>query len=218
MGRHRGPMTFEEWRKAIMKNFLHLWPYAEACASTIAILLIEDAQPVALVLQGVPGSGKTTTLSFFKGFPHSHGTDRFTPKSFVSHVAQKKPKELEKIDLLPRIKDKVLITPDLNTIFGAKAEELTETFSLLTRVLDGQGLVTDSGVYGTRGYSGDYMFTWIGATTPIPHSVWDLFGNLGARMYFVYVPKKYKSKKDRIKETKEKPYKERLTECNKATL
>ncbi|MDI6847733.1 MAG: hypothetical protein QMD23_06350 [Candidatus Bathyarchaeia archaeon] len=51
---------------------------------------------------------------------------------------------------MPRIKDKVLITPDLNTIFGAKAEELSEIFSLLTRVLDGQGLVTDSGVYGTR--------------------------------------------------------------------
>lgn len=62
------------------------------------------------------------------------------------------------------------------------------------------------------------MFTWIGATTPIPHSVWDLFGNLGARMYFMYVSKKYKSKKDRIKEIKEKPYKARLKECNKATL
>jgi predicted transcriptional regulator len=212
------PITFEEWHKTIMKNFPHLWSYAEVCASTVAVLLIEDTQPVALVLQGVPGSGKTTTLNFFKSFPHSHATDRFTPKSFVTHVAQKKPKELKKIDLLPRIKDKTLITPDLNTIFGAKADELKETFSILTRVLDGQGLVTDSGVYGTRGYRGDYMFTWIGATTPIPHSVWDLFGNLGARMYFMYVSKKYKSKNDRIKEIKDKPYKTRLNECNKATL
>jgi len=212
------PITFEQWRETITKNFPHLWSYAEACASTITVLLIEDAQPVALVLQGVPGSGKTTTLNFFKGFPHSHATDRFTPKSFVSHVAQKKLEELEKIDLLPRIKDRVLITPDLNTIFGAKAEELSDVFSLLTRVLDGQGLVTDSGVYGTRGYSGDYMFTWIGATTPIPHNVWDLFGNLGARMYFMYVSKKHKSKKERIKEIKERPYKEKIAECNKATL
>lgn len=212
------PITFEEWRKAIMEDFRHLWPYAEACASTIAVLLIEDAQPVALVLQGVPGSGKTTTLNFFKDFPNSHATDKFTPRSFVSHVAQKKPKELEKIDLLPRIRNKTLITPDLNTIFGAKADELKETFSLLTRVLDGQGLVTDSGVYGSRGYKGDYMFTWIGATTPIPHTVWNLFGNLGARMYFMYVSKRYKSKRDRVEEIKKKPYKARLRECNSATL
>jgi hypothetical protein len=31
-----------------------------------------------------------------------------------------------------------------------------------------------------RGYEGDYMFSWIGATTPIPHKVWEQFGNLGA--------------------------------------
>jgi hypothetical protein len=212
------PITFDEWRKSITDNFPHLWPYAEACASTITVLLIKDAQPVSVVLQGVPGSGKTTTLNFFKGFPYSHSTDRFTPKSFVSHVAQKEETELQKIDLLPRIKDKVLITPDLNTIFGAKAEELAETFSILTRVLDGQGLVTDSGVYGTRGYTGEYMFTWIGATTPIPHSIWALFGNLGARMYFMHVVKRNIGKRDFIKEIKKEPYKEKVKKCNQATL
>ena len=117
------PITFEEWRKTIIDNFPHYWPYTEACASTIALLLIKDAQPLALVLQGVPGSGKTTTLDFFRGFPFSHATDKFTPKAFVSHVAQKSEQELKRIDLLPRIKDRVLITPDLTTLFGSKAEE-----------------------------------------------------------------------------------------------
>lgn len=212
------PITFEDWRKTIMKNFPHLWPYAEACASTIAVLLIEDAQPLALVLQGVPCSGKTTTLDFFRGFPLSHATDKFTPKAFVSHVAQKTEVELKKIDLLPRIKDKALITPDLSTLFGAKSEELKEIFSLLTRVLDGRGLTIDSGVYGSRGYEGDYMFTWIGATTPIPHSVWDLFGNLGARMYFMHVTKKTKTMEKYVGEVKEKTYRKKVEECNKATL
>ena len=211
-------ISFEEWRKSILNNFPHLWPYAEACASTIAVLLIEDAQPLALVLQGVPGSGKTTTLDFFRGFPLSHATDKFTPKAFVSHVAQKSEKELRRIDLLPRIKDKVLITPDLSTLFGAKSEELKEIFSLLTRVLDGRGLTIDSGVYGTRGYEGDYMFTWIGATTPIPHGVWDLFGNLGARMYFMHVTKKTKTMEKYVCEVKEKTYRRKVEECNKATL
>jgi predicted transcriptional regulator len=212
------PINFEEWRKAIIENFPYYWPYAEACASTIAVLLIKDAQPLALVLQGVPGSGKTTTLDFFRGFPPSHATDKFTPKAFVSHVAQKTERELEKIDLLPRIKDRVLITPDLTTLFGAKAEELKETFSLLTRVLDGRGLTIDSGVYGTRGYEGDYTFTWIGATTPIPHSVWDLFGNLGARMYFMHITKKTKTTKRYVADVKEKTYRRKVDECNTATL
>jgi hypothetical protein len=211
-------VTHEEWRKTITENFPQYWPYAEACASTIAALLIKDVQPLALVLQGVPGSGKTTTLDFFRGFPPSHATDKFTPKAFVSHVAQKTEQELEKIDLLPRIKDRVLITPDLTTLFGAKAEELKETFSLLTRVLDGRGLTIDSGVYGARGYEGEYMFTWIGATTPIPHNVWDLFGNLGARMYFMHVAKKTKTTQGYVDDVKQKTYRRKVDECNKATL
>lgn len=212
------PISYEEWRGIMVANFPHYWPYAEACASTITVLLIKDTQPLALVLQGVPGSGKTTTLDFFRGFPHSHATDKFTPRAFVSHVAQKSEQELKKIDLLPRIKDRVLITPDLTTLFGAKAEELKEIFSLLTRVLDGRGLTIDSGVYGSRGYEGDYMFTWIGATTPIPHSVWDLFGNLGARMYFMHVTKKAKPMKSYVADVKQKTYRRKVDECNKATL
>jgi hypothetical protein len=212
------PISFEEWRKTIDGNFPQYWPYAEACASTIALLLIKDAQPLALVLQGVPGSGKTTTLDFFRGFPFSHATDKFTPKAFVSHVAQKSEQELKRIDLLPRIKDRVLITPDLTTLFGSKAEELKETFSLLTRVLDGRGLTIDSGVYGARGYEGDYMFTWIGATTPIPHSVWDLFGNMGARMYFMHVTKKARTTQRYVADLKEKTYRGKVDDCNKATL
>ncbi|MDI6847734.1 MAG: primase C-terminal domain-containing protein [Candidatus Bathyarchaeia archaeon] len=60
------PITFEEWHEVIMKNFLHLWPYAEACASTIAILLIDYAQPFALVLQGVPALAKQQRLTFLR--------------------------------------------------------------------------------------------------------------------------------------------------------
>ncbi len=212
------PISFEEWQKTINANFPLLWPYAEACASTVAVLLIQDTQPLALVLQGAPSGGKTTTLDFFKGFPYSHSTDKFTPRSFVSHVAQKSEAELKKIDMLPRIKGRVLITPDLTTLFGAKADELKETFSILTRVLDGRGLTIDSGVYGARGYEGDYMFTWIGATTPIPHSVWDLFGNLGARMYFMQVIKKAKSNENYIADLKQKNYRKKVDECNQATL
>jgi hypothetical protein len=212
------PISFDVWRQTIQANFPALWPYAEACASTIAVLQIQNVQPLALVLQGVPSGGKTTTLDFFRNFPLSHATDKFSPRAFVSHVAQKSEEELKKIDMLPRIKGKVLITPDLTTLFGAKAEDLAETFSILTRVLDGRGLKIDSGVYGSRGYEGDYMFSWIGASTPIPHKVWDLFGNLGARMYFMQILKSDHTNQDYIKALKEKNYRLKVNECNDATL
>lgn len=212
------PISFEEWRQTIQNNFIDLWPYAEGCASTVAALLIKNVSPLALVLQGAPAGGKTTTLNFFKNFPLSHSTDKFSARAFVSHVAQKTEAELAKIDMLPRIKGKVLITADLTTLFGAKAEDLAETFSILTRVLDGQGLKIDSGVYGSRGYSGDYMFTWIGATTPIPYRVWDLFGNLGARMYFMEIIPKNKTNEDYIADLTGTNYQEKVETCNEATL
>jgi hypothetical protein len=36
-------------------------------------------------------------------------SDKFTPKAFVSHAANKKKGELEKNDLLPKLKNKVLV-------------------------------------------------------------------------------------------------------------
>jgi hypothetical protein len=212
------PINCDEWRQTIQANFPDLWPYAEGCASTVAALLIKNVSPLALVLQGVPAGGKTTTLNFFKNFPLSHSTDKFSPKAFVSHVAERTQAELEKIDMLPRIKGKVLISPDLTTLFGARAEELQETFSILTRVLDGQGLTIDSGVHGSRGYSGDFMFSWIGATTPIEHRVWDLFGNLGARMYFMEIQAKNKTNEDYVADLTGTNYQEKVEQCNQATL
>jgi len=212
------PITFDEWREVVTKNFPHLWPYTEACASTIAILLIKDALPFTLVLQGVPGCGKTTTLSFFYNFLHSHKTDKFTPASFVSHAPQKSEKELEKVDLLPKLKHKVLITSDLSPLFGLIPERLKENLSTLTRVLDGHGLTTESGIHGTRGYSGDYMFTWIAATTPIPYAVWDLFGNLGARMYFHEVGTERKTVDEHLQELRQATYRQKVKKCNEATL
>jgi hypothetical protein len=39
--------------------------------------------------------------------------DDFTPASFVSHAANRKKSQLESIDLLPRVKDKVMLTKEL---------------------------------------------------------------------------------------------------------
>ena len=62
------------------------------------------------------------------------------------------------------------------------------------------------------------MFTWIGATTPIPHKVWDLFGNLGARMFFMEVQPSHKTVDDYVFDLVGQCYQEKVKECNQATL
>jgi hypothetical protein len=64
-----------------------------------------------------------------------------------------------------------------------------ERFTTLTRVLDGRGLMTDSGTHGKRGYRGDYLFSWLGCTTPLDGKVWRIMAQLGSRLFFLQLDK-----------------------------
>jgi hypothetical protein len=75
--------------------------------------------------------------------PLVYRTDKFTPASFVSQAANRTSKDLAKVDLSPRIKNKVLLIPELAPIFREKVDELVNAFSIITRVLDGDGYTTD---------------------------------------------------------------------------
>ena len=178
-------------RETVETHFPDLWPAVEAGLSTAATLLLADnANPGALIFMGPPGSGKTTVVNMFegatvKGEDLSYRSDKFTTAAFVSQSAKVTEQDLSKVDLLPRIKHKVLLTPEMSTIFRGKPDELAERFSTITRVLDGQGYVTDSGTHGQRGYTGDYLFVWLGATTPLHPRVWEVMAQLGSRMFFL---------------------------------
>jgi len=179
-------VEIEEWRQTINSNFPELIFAAEVGLSVIVQLLIKDiTNPFGLVYIDVPSSGKTITLNFFTGVEELiYGTDNFTPASFVSHAANVKRDELEKIDLLPRIRYKVLLVRDLAPIFGEREEDLRKSLSILTRVFDGEGLQTDSGIHGRRGYSGDYLFMFLAASTPISLKTWKAMSNFGSRLFF----------------------------------
>lgn len=184
-----------ELKCLIDKDFPGLWPPLEACLASSLTLLLEDlTNPIGLILQGPPASEKTTALSFFydlKGI--SMKSDNFTPKAFVSHASNLPEKKLAEVDLLPRMRNKVFIVPELAPIFGKRKEDLTESLAMLTRVFDGEGLETDSGIRGHRGYTGKYVFTWLGATTPLPNHVWHTMGKLGSRFLFDNIQSKNKS-------------------------
>jgi len=184
------PITKEEYKKIILDNFPGLWETVDLCLSVISINKLKHwTDPVNINLVGPPSSQKTTAISFFYGIEGlTYKSDSFTPKAFVSHSATVEKDKLEEIDLLPKIRDKCFLTPELGPIFGKRKEDLLELIGILTRVFDGEGLETDSGSQGHRGYSGEYLFTMVGATTPLPKTAWNIMSKMGSRMFFFGVP------------------------------
>jgi hypothetical protein len=211
--------NISDWRSVIEANFPGLVGPAEICLSVVAQLLLNDvANPFALALVDVPASGKTITLNFFDGANElTYTTDNFTPASFVSHASNVKREELGTVDLLPRIRYRTLIVRELGSIFGAKDDDLIKSLGILTRVLDGEGLETDSGVHGRRGYKGDYLFMLLAGTPPIPPRVFKVMGNLGSRLFFLSLHTPDENDEALIAQNKGATRKLKETECKRIT-
>ncbi len=208
-------------KAVVEQHFPDLWPATEAALSTCATLLLADnSNPVTLILCGAASSGKTTIINMFEGVnvmgnPLMYRSDKFTAAAFVSHSAQATSERLQKIDLLPKIKNKVLLTPELSTLFRGKPDELERTFTIITRVLDGQGLMIDSGTHGRRGYEGPHIFAWIGATTPLNGPVWRIMATLGSRLFFFVLEGQAKTSTANLVASlsKEVPHAEAIKQC-----
>jgi hypothetical protein len=212
------PMNFERWQAVISDNFPAYTRPAEICASVFAQLLLNDvANPFALCMVDVPSSGKTITLNFFDVPELAYTSDSFTPASFVSHASNIKREELVKVDLLPRIRYRVMIVRDLAPIFGAKDDELLKTLGILTRALDGEGLRIDSGVHGSRGYQGDYLFMLLAGTTPIMPRVFKVMGTLGSRLFFLQLHSRPRSYEQLISQNRGASRQEKERVCREAT-
>jgi hypothetical protein len=210
--------SIEEWQRIIKTNFPDLLFPAEVGLSVIAQLLIEDIKnPFALVYVDVPSSGKTITLNFFKKIPELiYTTDNITAASFISHAANKSEEQLRKIDILPKIRYRTLVVRDLAPIFSKKEENIREMIGLLTRVFDGEGLETNSGVHSKRSYTGDYLFMMLAASTPIRSRIWKVMGNLGSRLFFLNIGGKEKDE-DQLVEQLRNNCREKENACRNAT-
>lgn len=148
---HKADKTYNDWNEKLLESYenLHtvtldnipdMWGPLEFALSVKSILNIEGCTiPFAGIILGPPGSLKTTTIQSFRGCEDVFYTDSFTAKSLVSHNSAVKKDKLKEIDMLPKIKDKFFLTPELAPIFSARDEELLEILGILTRVLDGHG-------------------------------------------------------------------------------
>lgn len=213
------PIAFEEWRSIIREHYFIASNAAEAALSVTAQLLINDIyNPFPLVFIGPPSSGKTTVLNFFCELDGvAYTTDKFTSSAFITNAMSVKTSELSKKDLLPRIRRKVLILRDLGTIFSKRDDDLQESLGILTRVLDGEGLQTDTGPHGERGYVGDYSFMLLAASTPIRNRVWRMMGGLGSRLFFMNFPVSQKSDTILAKQLASSPPKTKDRACRDVT-
>ena len=206
----------------VKTHFPKLWPGVDLGLATCATLLLKDnVNPVAVIYVGPPSAGKTTVLEMFGDAQVNekvfcYVSDKFTPAAFVSQAANVEKDKLAQVDLLPRIQYKVLVTPELAPIFRGKDEDLVKTFSTLTRVLDGQGYTVDGGTHGKRGYRGDYLFCWLGATTPFEKKVWKVMSQLGSRLFFLVMDHTEAITLEELIQPTQVPYATKLAECRKA--
>ena len=222
-------LTYEEWqskvfgryeklRQVIQKHYPEAWTFMEFCLSVKSILNVHDfTLPFMGVLIAAPSSMKTMIIQLFRKYPDTFYTDSFTPNSLISHISTKTEEELQKVDMIPKMKDKVVLTPELSPIFTSKEDDLQKVMGVLTRLLDGHGLENDSGSHGHRKY-GDTMFVWLGAVVEIPPRVWKILGTLGHKIYFLRPSMPKKSIQDLIKIAKNNNFTENNKEIEDALL
>ena len=104
--------------------------------------------PFAGIILGPASSLKTVVIELFRECHHTFYTDNFSAKAFVSQNPAVKKEKLKEIDMLPRIKNKFFLTPELAPTFAQREEELIQTLGIMTRILDGHGYESDTGAQG----------------------------------------------------------------------
>jgi hypothetical protein len=127
---------YQTLRDVVYENMPALWLSLELILSIKPILHIKDITlPLLMVLLGPPSSTKTVGLNLLRNSPDTYYTDNFTPKAFVSHNSGVKKEELEKIDMLPRMKNKLVLAPELAPLFAKKEEDLKEILGIIPESL-----------------------------------------------------------------------------------
>jgi len=179
---------YENLEKIFKKHYPEAWIFMEFCLSIKNILNIMGFNlPFMGVLVAAPSSLKTMVIQLFRKYPSTFYTDSFTSSSLVSHNASLSEEQLQKIDMLPKMKNKLVLTPELAPLITGNEDELQKVLGIITRVLDGHGLETDTGAHGHRKYI-NIMFVWLGAIVEIPPRVWKVLGSLGHKIYFLRPP------------------------------
>jgi hypothetical protein len=195
---------YQTLQDTVKRTVPEIWTGLEFELSVLRILNIHDCTlPFIGILLGRPSSYKTQIIKLLTKWYCCYYTDDFTAKSFVSHSTSVSEEELAEIDMLPKIKNRLFLTPELAPTFTVKDEDLAKTIGMITRIADGHGFVSNSGAHGQRGYTDDMMFTWIGAAVDIPYKVYKMLSFLGFKLYFFRLPFKEAAEDDLLRQMSE---------------
>ena len=208
---------FEQLDSIISRYFPDKFFYLKLIlASGYATLFINGiTQPISLFLLGDPSTKKSTLLEIMRGLDRVLWSDIFSPASFVSGA-----RDIEGGDLLPRLRNRCLVTPELGVLF--KDRNLPQTLGLLTRLLDGMGYVRHTG-FGEVGVHENVRFNWCAAIVKIQPKIWDLLGHLGHRLLFLHLENDSESVEaveNRLVRmiTEDRDYNEKLSICRDACV
>ncbi|GAB3328304.1 hypothetical protein [Haloplanus salinarum] len=137
---------------------------------------------------GAPSSGKSTIAETFGGINFVNSYGKVTPNAWISHNADA---EKGEYDLLPRIKQRVMLATEISTWFTG--DNVEEYMRVLAAVADGNGDSKTTGAHGTTryeaDYAGEYRFGLIGATVYPTKRAWIEMGHAGSRFLFHPLPK-----------------------------
>ena len=108
----------------IQANLPNLWHSLEFELSVLKILNIKDCTlPFGGIVLGRPSSLKTAGIELFrKETDYIYYADNFSVKSFVSHAMGLSEEQLQEQDLLPKLRNKCFLTPELAPTFTKKDE------------------------------------------------------------------------------------------------
>ena len=208
---------FEQLDSIIERYFPDKFFYLKlVLASGYATLFINGiTQPISLFLLGDPSTKKSSLLEIMRGLDRVLWSDIFSPASFVSGA-----RDIEGGDLLPRLRNRCLVTPELGVLF--KDRNLPQTLGLLTRLLDGFGYVRHTG-FGEVGVHENVRFNWCAAIVKIQPKIWDLLGHLGHRLLFLHLENENESAEaveNRLVRmiTEDRDYIEKLSICRNAVI
>ena len=194
--------TFEEWQisveesyhklhKTVNDNLKGAWPTFEFVLSILAILKIEEITlPFIGIILGPPSGIKTLILELLrkdakgKKRRNTFFTHNFNAHSIISHASALPRNAPEGSQhMLLKMKNNIVLTPELAPIFTKREEELREILGIITAVADGSGYESDTG-FGHAGFAGQYFFVMAGAAVEIPWYAYKVLGQLGPKLFF----------------------------------
>ena len=215
-------VALQKWKEGLDQRYCKLktdtethfskaaWQGLELVLSARCILHVRDCTlPFMIILLGKPAGNKTLPIELLRGTPNTFYTDKNTAPAWVTHMSGLSEEDLVMKDMLPKVKEKMLLNPELAPLFSESEEKLMDNLGTITRILDGQGYERDTGACGHRGYSGEYMFVWTGACVEIPYRVYKLLSALGPKMYFFRLDALEPTDDDLIKALEKDDFKQR---------